>query len=69
MILQKTRCKNLWQGGHHFIQAQVEHPLFWGGHVQTLVLGEDLAFVEYLELIDVFFSGRRNSLESLGNSS
>ena len=62
MILQKARCKNLWQG-HHFIQAQVEHPLFWG-HVQTLVLGEDLALRGVSRAIDVFFRAAETRLKA-----
>ncbi|NLG86642.1 MAG: Ger(x)C family spore germination protein [Firmicutes bacterium] len=52
LILQKTRCKTLWQG-HYFIQSKVEHPLFWG-HLQTLVLGEEMARRGVSRVTDVF---------------
>ncbi|NMA54882.1 MAG: Ger(x)C family spore germination protein [Firmicutes bacterium] len=61
-IIYKTRCRNLWQG-HHFIQARTEHPLFLG-HVQTLVLGEELARQGIGRVVDVFMRAAETRLKT-----
>ncbi|HKM39201.1 MAG TPA: hypothetical protein VJ036_02925, partial [bacterium] len=62
VVIKKARCKNLWQG-HHSIQTQTEHPLFLG-HVQTLVLGEDLARRGVGRVLDVFLRAAETRLKT-----
>lgn len=62
VVLQKTRCKTLWQG-HYFIQAKLEHPLFWG-HLQTLVVGEEQARRGVSRIMDVFLRAAETRLKA-----